>query len=602
MAPNMQTEKETLIGLSLLAAVLCAGVVTAQTPDTLFARIKAEPPSPFERQQVTLYLEIYSAPEINLSSAFQVGGFPAPEELLIQPFEELAAAPVSIGGKSYEMRRFRCLARAPKAGTIRCAPVLRASVIALSRTFFMTLREEQPVSIPVTPLDLVVRPIPTEGRPLDYSGLVGRFAFACAVAPTNPTPGDLVTITITVSGDGDMEAMAPPRFDPGPLFKAYDPELDSSQSRADKRVFRQTLVPLTTNSVLIPTASISYFDPAEEAFRQAQLGPFHLAVSPEPPAAPTVRRPPRAVSSSEAQEDTTLIKPAPAVWRQKHAPSPHSLVRPVRGLPALAVLLMAAVRLWRPRNRKTGVALQVVAVLLLTVWLVTEGLMVVRKPAPAAADKAASDQFRLASERFKEGRFSEAVDLYARILADGRYAPELFHNLGAACWKAGRKGEAVLNYRRALLLSPRNTATRAMLRRLSPNSNAAIPLWRIVSPSEQRTVLIALYGLTAILLTIRLARKRSARWLTTAMATCAAALIAGAVFQPAIRLPNKCEAVILTENIPVRIAPSDRALATGAFEEGEVVRLSEPEGIWTRAAGERLTGWIPSSAVRHTSW
>ena len=75
-----------------------------------------------------------------------------------------------------------------------------------------------------------------------------------------------------------------------------------------------------------------------------------------------------------------------------------------------------------------------------------------------------STAFDQANKLYEEGKFSEAAAAYDKMLQQGEAAPALYFNLGNALFKAGQVGRAVLNYRLAERLAPRDPDIRANLK------------------------------------------------------------------------------------------------------------------------------------------
>jgi len=78
------------------------------------------------------------------------------------------------------------------------------------------------------------------------------------------------------------------------------------------------------------------------------------------------------------------------------------------------------------------------------------------------ADDVSSD-FDQANKLYEEGKFTEAAAAYEKMLRQGHDSPALYFNLGNALFKAGQVGRAVLNYRLAERLAPRDPDIRANL-------------------------------------------------------------------------------------------------------------------------------------------
>src|SRR5947207_862891 len=75
-----------------------------------------------------------------------------------------------------------------------------------------------------------------------------------------------------------------------------------------------------------------------------------------------------------------------------------------------------------------------------------------------------STAFDQANKLFEEGKFTEAAVAYEKMLGNGQASPALYFNLGNALFKAGQVGRAVLNYRLAGQLAPRDPDIRANLK------------------------------------------------------------------------------------------------------------------------------------------
>ncbi|HQG68575.1 MAG TPA: tetratricopeptide repeat protein, partial [Paludibacteraceae bacterium] len=68
---------------------------------------------------------------------------------------------------------------------------------------------------------------------------------------------------------------------------------------------------------------------------------------------------------------------------------------------------------------------------------------------------AQSDAVKYANDLYAKGNFHAAAEQYEKILKNEGIAPELYYNLGNAYYKMNEIGLAILNYERALKLSPR---------------------------------------------------------------------------------------------------------------------------------------------------
>jgi tetratricopeptide (TPR) repeat protein len=85
------------------------------------------------------------------------------------------------------------------------------------------------------------------------------------------------------------------------------------------------------------------------------------------------------------------------------------------------------------------------------------------KPAFAMERPEAVRLFSQSIEAYKNGQFDESAKLGERVLAGGFMSPAVYYNLGNAYVKDHQLGRAILNYRRAERLTPREADLRVNL-------------------------------------------------------------------------------------------------------------------------------------------
>src|SRR2546429_47756 len=73
-------------------------------------------------------------------------------------------------------------------------------------------------------------------------------------------------------------------------------------------------------------------------------------------------------------------------------------------------------------------------------------------------------QFTKANQEYAAGDFNAAASDYDELVRSGQDSPNLFYNLGNACFRKKDFGRAILNYERALALEPHHPEAQANLR------------------------------------------------------------------------------------------------------------------------------------------
>jgi hypothetical protein len=213
-------------------------------------------------------------------------------------------------------------------------------------------------------------------------------------------------------------------------------------------------------------------------------------------------------------------------------------------------------------------------------------------------------QFRDAARAYSEGRFAEAAGLYENLARGGSAATEVFYNLGNAYFKDGRLGPAVLSYRKAWALAPRDPDVGANLRLALQAAGAAeadlsSAEIAFVWLSEREWGGLALIGWWTTCLGLALAtafrtwRPIALRLVALPAAVTVAALCGLGIWHGFAREP---EFVILHESQNALTAPMVSASPRFSLPEGSVVRARGNEGEWVSVTHGQLSGWVRRAA------
>ncbi len=261
----------------------------------------------------------------------------------------------------------------------------------------------------------------------------------------------------------------------------------------------------------------------------------------------------------------------------------------------------------RPRGRRLPLgigALAVAALLGLTATM-------------SAARAAGSPDQRMAdgAARYEAGDIAGAAGVWESLAREGLADSRLWYNLGNAYYQQGDMGRAVLSYRRAQRLAPRDPELRdnlalARARRadgdqVTASGGAATKAWRwlraCVSPGEfavSGLVLLWLAALLAIAGILRLLAWPRLRW----------PLIALSVLLPLVSIAawtaewqdwSGREAVLLAPAVAVTSGPGADFLTLFEVHAGAELRVEEERGDWLRVSlGEALEGWIPRGSCQ----
>jgi len=149
--------------------------------------------------------------------------------------------------------------------------------------FFGSRKEYKRFMVSSEPLKLTVLPLPEEGKPSGFYGLVGRYTIAASATPTKVNVGDPITLTIKVAGSRYLKPVQWPALEQNP--KLADNFKIPSQKAAPEiengyKVFTQTIRANNDKVDAIPPISLVFFDADKGRYETAETEPIKLDVSP----------------------------------------------------------------------------------------------------------------------------------------------------------------------------------------------------------------------------------------------------------------------------------------------------------------------------------
>lgn len=227
-----------------------------------------------------------------------------------------------------------------------------------------------------------------------------------------------------------------------------------------------------------------------------------------------------------------------------------------------------------------------------------------RANAPSISESDAAQLFERAAQLCADGKPLPAANLYQQLIESGYPNQAVLYNRGNAALLSGDLGHAVLNYRRAWHISPRDDDTAANLSLALKEAGAMLPqpfravgLLRRASLVEWVTLCQMFYWTSAIAaalaFVVKPRRKGFMRialllWILTAVS------LAGVLAWTGDGLRNEAAAMV-DEN--VRLAPNASALSYSPLPAGSIVRALETSGKWVKISTGNRAGWVPRSSI-----
>jgi hypothetical protein len=132
-------------------------------------------------------------------------------------------------------------------------------------------------------LSLNVLPLPKEGRPAGFYGLVGKFAITASAKPTKVGVGDPITLTVKIGGSRYLKPVQWPALEQIPQL-ADNFKIPSQKSsptvEGGFKIFTQTIRANNDKVTQIPPIPLPFFDAGAGKYFVAKTKPIPLEVSP----------------------------------------------------------------------------------------------------------------------------------------------------------------------------------------------------------------------------------------------------------------------------------------------------------------------------------
>lgn len=147
-----------------------------------------------------------------------------------------------------------------------------------------TVKQESIETEAQTPtVNITVKPLPTEGRPADFSGMVGNYSFSADFDRTELKVGEAMTLSINIKGDGLPGSITDPKLPDFSEFRSVPPENDISKKIVGSKVIttksiRVFLYPKKKGEFTIPEITYSWFNPSKKTYETAKAGPWNIVV------------------------------------------------------------------------------------------------------------------------------------------------------------------------------------------------------------------------------------------------------------------------------------------------------------------------------------
>lgn len=309
------------------------------------------------------------------------------ENFVVKRFPPPGPAPmIDYNGERFQPIEFRSSISALREGDMQVGPATLDDVLVdfpieagadpgrrtpqgFPPSFFQRMTTRQ-LTLTSDSVQVRVKPLPTEGRPADFAGAVGRFAALSRLGQITQElrVGDPISVDLIVTGEGNFDSLSAPMLASTEGWKVY-PSKVMQENRGygldpGSQSWNQVIVPQQPLNE-IPAFVLSFFDPATASYQTVRTAPIPIVVLPEP-----ARPDPRSGEAptkdfsvvdvaipEEKLNDILSLRPATAHWMPLTPRSRESAIFwGAQAIPAALLLAFIAVGLQRHHREKAAAA------------------------------------------------------------------------------------------------------------------------------------------------------------------------------------------------------------------------------------------------------
>lgn len=167
------------------------------------------------------------------------------------------------------------------SGEIEIPPAAFQLSVSVGSGFFA---DWQRVRRDTEPVKLNIKPLPQNGRPANFSGLVGDFQIRGSLDKDSVKVGDSASFNIEVTGNGNFSAInqiKPEGLDGN--FEVFDggtPTLNELRGNTKQKTWLFALVPKREGQFEIPVPKLSFFDLKTRSYKTAEAPTIPIEVLP----------------------------------------------------------------------------------------------------------------------------------------------------------------------------------------------------------------------------------------------------------------------------------------------------------------------------------
>jgi hypothetical protein len=268
--------------------------------------------NPYLNEPITVVYKLYFSPNV-LITGFNELNKPKYNDFWSQNIDvkQLKAEAAIFKGQNYGCVLLRKTVLYPqKSGKLEIEPLsldINCQVPTNRRNFWgQPLMTEDSKRVSAGSKVINVRPLPEKGKPVDFSGAVGRFDFKVKPSKTQLKNGESLDLDISVVGTGNLKLFTLPKPVLPSALEMYDPVHDENVNTpltgmTGRISDKYTIIPQYKGNYQIKSMSFSYFDLGSSSYKTITSQPITINVLDGPSVANTGKTNPDEVAKTKLE-------------------------------------------------------------------------------------------------------------------------------------------------------------------------------------------------------------------------------------------------------------------------------------------------------------
>ena len=254
---------------------------TSIKKDDIFLRLEVNRKSLYVGESVVATLKIYT--RVGLSQ-FGRSKFPPFDGFLAEELstpQNIEFRREAYNGQVYDVGVLRETVLFPQhAGTLTIEPFELECIVrqrlSRSRSFFDDFFDSNYRNVRVMtksdPVNVTVKSLPEEGKPLGFNGTVGKLSMTTSISADSLKANDALTYKIVFKGTGNLKLIDAPKINFPPDFEVYDPKAvndvrTTSDGTTGTVTFEYLVIPRFAGDYTVPAVRYSYFDTSSKTYK-----------------------------------------------------------------------------------------------------------------------------------------------------------------------------------------------------------------------------------------------------------------------------------------------------------------------------------------------